>query len=392
MDTTVKKNEGFSGRLRRSATRTDALLIFFEALEAYGRSIDVSKAKMEAIFAHETPQAPYFEYAVTEGFTYEPSRWVETKLEDKLDHFMQSTIETLEELPEFDFVPALGIGSWDSGLISRMMGSDLEGLPDGGTRVRQYAAYSSSEALALPPVDAASHPYITAMADEVGFFMDLLGGRVDFTYPQMQGPLTNIMRIIPQETMLMESVTDPESMGELAGRVGSVTCDIIEVLTGAAGVPGVFRPRGRFYQPGHIRGLYVDDYLSVIRPGDYLSICAGAWKEMADRIGPIFFHTCGPVLQAIGMMKKLPGLRGFETCFVDGQHKRTRDLEAMKAACGQDLACFSFGLPFGEPVEDMDRLTPEWLAAMSRDGGFAMQAHGSLENGRRIASRILDVL
>jgi hypothetical protein len=137
-------------------------------------------------------------------------------------------------------------------------------------------------------------------------------------------------------------------------------------------------------QPPWIRGLLVDDYVSVLRPENYEAVTRTSWQMIADRIGPTFLHTCGPVLKWAGMLRRLPGLAGMETAFVHGFSKTTSELEELKRALRGTVVLQSFELPHGEIVHDEESLTAEWLRRMSENGGFIMQGSGPAKRGREL--------
>ena len=187
----------------------------------------------------------------------------------------------------------------------------------------------------------------------------------------------------------MACVTHPQEMRLLSEKIWRIAVRLVKAMWEAAGGSHMLRPRLRGYQPEWVNGLIVDDYLSVMRPENYLEVAASAWQMMAEEIGPIFYHTCGPTLQSADVMQQLPGLVGFETAFVNGQSKTTEDLVAMKRALNGKVLMQSFVLPFGETVHDEDNLTPEWLEEMNEGGGFLLHGAGTVEQGRRLWRGVL---
>jgi hypothetical protein len=233
-------------------------------------------------------------------------------------------------------VPTVHPGHGTSDLIPRLFGCDFD-----VTRITDLER--DIDGVMAEEIDILAHPRARDQVEFTGLSAEMLQGRVPVVYPQMQGLLTNSVRII-------------------------------QALQKTAGGPENVRPRGRFYQPSWIRGLQVDDYLSVIRPDDYEAICAPTWREMTDALGPIYLHTCGPVAHALDMIRRLPGLAGFETAFVNGQSTTTQEIRSGKSRLQGKLVFSTFGLPHGEPASDGGNLTREWLDGMSAGGGYMLHA------------------
>ena len=81
------------------------------------------------------------------------------------------------------------------------------------------------------------------------------------------------------------------------------------------------------------------------------------------------------------MIKRLPGLAAFETAFVDGQQTTTTNIVKVKEALDGRIVMGTFGLPHGEPLEDLQNLNRNWLEQVSEGGGYMMFASGSYEEG-----------
>jgi hypothetical protein len=203
----------------------------------------------------------------------------------------------------------------------------------------------------------------------------------------MQGSFSNIVRLMPQEEALVASLAEPEKIRKLALHIAGMIAQIIRAFR-AAGEGGSLRARLRLPPPPGVKGLFVDDYVSVLRPADFLSLNIDAYRLMADAFDGTFLHTCGPVSQCAGILPELPGIVGFETCFVEKQHKTTDQLEKLKAGMYNRIVVGSFALPFGQPVEDMENLTGEWLRKMSRGGGFMMQSSGTAGEAAGLAEKL----
>jgi hypothetical protein len=164
--------------------------------------------------------------------------------------------------------------------------------------------------------------------------------------------------------------------------------DISHAFWQAIGNPALARPRQRGVQPSWVRGLLVDDYISVIKPDTYLEVARSSWQMMAEQLGPIFLHTCGPTLQCGDMLLQLPDLAGFETTFINGFSKTTADLEAQKAVLQGRVALQSFILPDNRTVQDEENLTADWLCRISADGGFLLHTGGTAAEGRAFLAQM----
>jgi hypothetical protein len=374
--------------LRQSSTRREAVQRFLDALAAHREHIEDVKRRAEQIYRCETPSRPWFQFDVT-GFTYEPSRWVASELDKILDSGMQSALFKLESLPESDFVPMLGTGIAKSDLFPRMFGVTFDYPPDGSVLPRFHLIEKLPQDLVkLQDVDVTQTEPWREVVERVRFLAEETEGQVPIAYPQMQGQDTWAARLMDQAEMLMAYHTDPEAMRVIANIWSDIASRLILTLEQVAGGPAVLRPRARFYQPEWVRGLIVGDYLVVIKPERYYEVCAESWERLYRAVGPIFYHTCGPVWHTLEVMQKLPGLAGFECSYVRGQTKTTADLAAVKAQLAGKIVLCSFEWPLGGAVEDMENLTAEWLWGMSQGGGFMMQASGPAQEGRELLARL----
>ena len=51
--------------LAASGTKQDAMKLFSDSLDRHGERIAATKRKIDATYSFETPEVPYFEYAIT---------------------------------------------------------------------------------------------------------------------------------------------------------------------------------------------------------------------------------------------------------------------------------------------------------------------------------------
>ncbi len=374
--------------IRQAATRCEAVRCFLDGLAPYREHIADVKRRAEQIYRFQTPERPWFQFDVT-GFTYESSRWAATELDRILDNGMQSILFKLESLPQSDWVPMLTTGIGKSDLFPRMFGVTFDYPPDGSVLPRFHLIEDLPQDLAkLQDVDVTrTEPWCDAV-ERVRFLAEETEGQVPIAYPQMQGQDTWAARLMDQAEMLMAYHTHPDAMRFLANLWSDIAAHLILTLEKVAGGPSVLRPRARFYQPEWVRGLIVGDYLTVIRPERYYEVCAESWERLHRALGPIFYHTCGPVWHTLEVMQRLPGLAGFECSYVRGQTKTTADLAAVKAQLAGKIVLCSFEWPLGGAVEDMENLTAAWLWEMSQGGGFMMQASGPAAEGRELLARL----
>jgi hypothetical protein len=370
--------------IRSAKSRGDAVRRFLAVVDAHAEHIADVKRRVEQVYRFETPDRPVFQYDVT-GFEYEKSDWLNVDLDRLLDRGMQGLVFRLEAMPESDFVPLLPTGVGKSDLIPRMFGVTFDYPPDGSV-IPQFGLIEElpRDLEKLQGVDVTQTEPWQDVVQRVRFLVEATRGQVEIAYPQMQGPLTNAPRLMDHTEMLIACHADPDSMRFLANTWADVATRLILALQEKVGDPVLLRPRARFYQPGWIRGLIVGDYLALMRPEQYYDICADAWAMVRDRLGPIFYHTCGPVWRSLEVLKKLPGLASFECTFVRGQTGTTADIQRVKERLAGRIVLNHFEWPLDGTVQDTENLTAEWLRDISRGGGFMMQDSGSLEKGRNL--------
>jgi hypothetical protein len=222
----------------------------------------------------------------------------------------------------------------------------------------------------------------------VQFLAETVGDALPIAYPQMQGPDTNAARLMDQAEMLMAIITNPDDMRVAANVWAETSASLILELQRIAGGPDRLRPRQRFYQPDWITGLVVGDYLTVVEQHKFYAVFASAFEIMQRRVGPLFYHTCGPIMHTLDVLKALPGLAGLECGFVRGTTKTTADLAAAKGFfAGTQVLC-SFEHPTSGLMDDRENVTAAWLRQMSEGGGFMMQASGPVDEGRELFKRL----
>ncbi len=371
-------------RYAACASRADAKACFLDELAAQGNRIERTRRKMRDIYAFRTPDSPYVECQVTDGPRLAPSAWAVAEEERALDDVMRSALCALYAHPQLDVVPTAGLGPGNSDMIPSLWGLTFDVTREGAVMNRDYLFSDTYDLAArvgnMPEADVAASPRVQGYARRAAWLAEEFSGAVEAVYPQMQGPLTNAARTLPQDEMLVACAMEPQAVKLLVERQTRAALDMIALIRKAAGGAMRVRPRARFHQPEGVEGLFVDDYISVIGPRQYDDICRGSWQSMADAFGGIFFHTCGPVAQSMDMMAGLPGLRGFEFAFARGQHKTTADVEELLAFCRGKLVVHSFMLPFGQPVGDMEHFDRTWAERMSQGGGFALQFSGTTQD------------
>jgi hypothetical protein len=357
---------------------------FFALLAAHHDRIEDTKRRVDQVYRFESPDRPVVQFNVA-GFQYERAHWVHSGLDALLDTQMQRLIYQLESMPESDFVPLLHSGIGKSDLIPRMYGVTFDYPGDGSVIQRSNLIEDLPRDLKrLHGVDVTQSAAWEDVVERIRFLSEVAQGRIQIAYPQMQGPLTNAPRLMDHTKMLIACHAEPDSMRVLADTWSDIASQLILTLQRIVGDPELLRPRRRFYQPSWIQGLIVGDYLAIIKPEQYLTICRNAWETMYRRVGPIFYHTCGPVWRSLSVLKSLPGLSGFETSYVRGQTKTTTDLEDVKKRLEGKIVLCSFELPLGDPLADEENLTAEWLRDISAGGGFMMQCSGTAECGRKL--------
>jgi hypothetical protein len=384
--------------MKYSADRKDTIKWFFDVLDSHEERIQRTKSKVDSIYAFRTPDTPYFEYALTDPntsavtpFEYKAGAWVETEYDNRLDGALQRIAYYLKVFPQNDYVPSIHPGHGRSDLIPGLYGCDFDYTPEGAVINKNYRITdlgSDIDGFLAENIDLAADPIIAEQVEYARFASEAVEGRVQIVYPQLQGLLTNSMRLMEQTEMLMACVTDKPNMVRLSERIAEHMIGIVKLMLKATGSPKRIRPRGRFHQPSGVVGLMVDDYISVIRPQDYFDICNSSWQMMADELGPIYMHTCGPVAQDAEILLNLPGLVGLETAFVDHQHTTTVNVMDMKKRLEGRIVLGTFGLPHGEPVQDIHNLSRAWLDTMSEGGGYMMHASGTYNFGRHLFEKL----
>jgi len=365
----------------------DAVKIFQYVLEENTGRILASKQKMLDIYNGRTPKSPYFEFSITSGISNKKSVWANTSFLDELSREMQKITQMLQMTKGFDFVPSVSVdAASDSGYVARLLGSQIEDFKENGINIIRHAIETAADVDNLVMPNLGEDQFFNQMFEHVKLLSDTLEGCVDIVYPQLQGPATNSFRVMPQEEGLISCLTEPEQMEKLGNIVTRITIDVLKELIRYAGGFRYFRPRARFYQPEYVRGLFVDDWISIISPESYMEIYRSSWEMMYREMGPIFLHTCGPIDQCSELLTSLPGLVGMEATYIKGQSKTVNDLAAIKKKLDGKITLGSFGGPFGNVVQDEENFNPDVLKQLSWNGHFAIQAHGTPEYAAKLAN------
>ena len=377
--------------LRTAPSRVEAVRRFFDLLDAHGARRADLKRRVDQVYRFETPDRPVFQFDVT-GHKYEPAAWADSALDKLLDSNLQRIAFQIERMPESDVMPTLGTGIGRSDLIPRMFGVTFDVTPEGAVLQHFNLIEELPRDLArLQDVDVTqTEPWRDAV-ERVRFLAEATEGRVDIAQPQMQGPDTNAARLMDQSAMLMACRTHPDAMRVVSNVWADVASRLQQTLQQVAGRPGLMRPRARFYQPEWVTTVVVGDYLPFMQPKRWQEIFGEAFAILHRRAGPIFYHTCGPVIGTEDVLMALAGLVGFETSYVRKQSKRLADLADLKARLAGKLVLCSFEWALGGFTEDMENFTAEWLWGMSEGGGFMIQDSGPADEGYALY-RQLDLL
>ena len=364
---------------------------FTDLLDAHGARLADLKRRVDQVYRFETPDRPVFQFDVT-GHKYEPAAWADSALDRLLDSNLQRIAFQLCSMPESDVMPTLGTGLGASDLIPRMFGVTFDVTPEGAVLQHFNLIEELPRDLArLQDVDVTqTEPWRDAI-ERVRFLAEATEGRVYIAQPQMQGPDTNAARLMDQSAMLMACRTHPDAMRVVSNVWADVASRLQQTLQQVAGRPGLMRPRARFYQPEWVTAVVVGDYLPFMQPKRWQEIFGEAFAILHRRAGPIFYHTCGPVIGTEEVLMALPGLVGFETSYVRKQSKRLADLKELKTRLAGKLVLCSFEWALGGFTEDMENFTAEWLWGMSEGGGFMIQDSGPAEEGYALYRR-LDLL
>jgi hypothetical protein len=372
---------------RRQANRSDALRVFFDALDAQEQRIARTIQRAEDIYGGRTPDRPFLQFDVTNVPLQRRSAWATTDLCRLLDGQLQWNLFHLEALRGNDFVPSLMVQGGSAGCVPELFGVEfvVDGTAYNALRpVAPTVRDLSRDLEGLEVQDVRRHRNAGHLLASTSFLAEQTEGRVEFVYPQLGGPMNSACRIMEECEALMAMIADPEGMRRLLALVGDATVAWMNLVLEAAGGPSRVRPRRRFYQPGHVKSVMVDDWTSVANPRDYLAVTAPCWQKVTRSVGPAFLHTCGPVLPFIRTFQELPGLAGFEAYFTTGRERTTEQmLEVKEQLGGRRVFCALYAERLPHPVvaDDEKNATAEWLRQMSRDGGFMLNIVGTREEG-----------
>jgi len=376
---------------RKQNSRRAAVECFFDGLDRMRERVELSEMCIEQIYRFETPESPVIN-VLPNGFVYEKSGWAEGDLDRLLDHNLQRNLWQLEVLPESDYTPFLQAGGVGNDLLPALFGSEFEicgtehgdvyhvtrhGIPD----IPALEEWCRTQ-FALPVSDSAAY---RELLPKVRFLAELTGGRLELVFPQMHGPFTNALRIMPEQEGLIAAHVSSECLKMLIDRIGVSVLEIMRGFRDAVGSTALCRPRARLCQASSVHGVVVDDWISVMGPEQYLALASDYYRAISDEFGGIYLHTCGPVIWHEDAFLGIPGLAGFECTFTDGARSTTADFEVLKGTFAGKLvlgAFYSAHPPSPRIVDDEENLTPEWLERMSLNGGFMLNQGGSLQKCR----------
>jgi len=391
--TSKTTTQSFLNAFSHASNREDAVRVFFDALAPHQERIAATERRADDIFRFKTPDRPFIQYDVTDaaaGLEQKPAQWAKNNLDHTLAWQLMGMILNLEALPESDYVPMLYPGYGTSDLIPRMLGAEFDASADGAVIPRAFLIRDLATDLPkLSRPDPMAVEPCRGILETCRFLVEATESRLPIVYPQMQGPTTNAVRLMDQEDYLVACLTEPELVRQFSELLTGMIIDISKAMWQVIGNPALARTRQRGVQPVWVRGLLVDDYISVIKPDTYLEVARSSWQMMSEQLGPIFLHTCGPTLQCGSMLLDLPGFAGFETTFVNGFSKTTADLEAQKTVLQGRVALQSFILPDNRTVQDEENLTAGWLRRISAGGGFLLNTGGTTAEGRAFLQSML---
>ena len=370
------------------ASRKEAVKRFLDIIEKQGSRIEATKRKLESIYRFQTPDRPFVSFDIENGHEYQPSSWVSSRCEYKLDTSMQSILFHLEAVPQADYLPILSAHSGRMEFLPRLFGGEYDIRPEGAFLPKYYLIHDlENDIQKLPEVDILKKETVLETLSDTVALIEMTQGKVCVAYPYMQGCFNNVYRFMDQGKMLMACIESKELMSLLMKRIYHVRIQILKAVRKAVGNDELLRIRG--FHPPWIRSLMIDDFISVVKPQDYFDVCSEVWQAMYNDMGPVYLHTCGPISQCIDLFEKLPGLLASEFVYVDGQEKTTAQIELLKKRLYGKVVLFSIGLSNGYAVDDTENLTGDWVEQLSRGGGFMFNATGSAQQGRHILDQLL---
>ena len=97
-----------------------------------------------------------------------------------------------------------------------------------------------------------------------------------------------------------------------------------EAVRARVGIDYLLRVRGQGHHPLWVRGLVIDDSVSVVRRGDYYDTHGDEYEQMSADAGAVYLHTCGPTAQSVDLFGRLPGLLASEFLYAERQQKTAR--------------------------------------------------------------------
>ena len=358
-------------------------------LDRHAERIEATRRKLESIYRFTTPEEPFLSFDVEGGHQYRPSRWVSTRSEHSLDMGMQRIAHDLELLPKADMLPVLGTRAGGIDFLPRLFGGEFETSSRGECLPKFFLVHDLARDVdRLPEVEIEKSGTVAEALDDTAALVDYTRGRVCVTYLYMQGCLNNVCRFMDQEQMLLACLREKDQMRKLLGKIYQVRARILKAVRERVGNDDLLRVRGHGHHPPWVRGLVIDDFISVIRPEDYFETCSDVWRQMDRDAGAVFLHTCGPIAQCVDLYGRLPGLLASEFVYARGQRKTTEQVEALKASLDKKVVLYSMGLPFGGVVDDPENLNPDWIRNVSRGGGMMFNGTGTADQARELCDRL----
>jgi hypothetical protein len=164
------------------------------------------------------------------------------------------------------------------------------------------------------------------------YFMDRSRGLLPISLCDVQSPLNVAGNIIEINNFLMDTMMNPDTVGEflklLGGLIADFTADQLKILGKQVVWPGHGFPSSRAFTGFGSS----DDNIMLITPEAYRDLAIPSLLKMTENLQEPVFHSCGNWSERAGVVKQIPGVSMVDGAFTHQTDHDPNPPEAIRDA------------------------------------------------------------
>lgn len=275
----------------------------FQDYQLYAEAL---RARARAFWAAKTGVLVYRRMRVAEVFSA-GCREMDASLRWQLGA-LAASMDYPADLPNF-LEPWYGIGTTASAYGSEYIWND------GQAPAMRPRFGSAAEALSVAPTPVAETAIGRHTLAMIEYFLERTGGRLPLSLCDIQSPLNVACNLVDVNRLMLECLTDPESVTGLLDRLAGLIVEFARRQLALVGDLAVW-PGHSFASSPEFCGLGLsDDNILMVSPETYGHLAVPAFVRAGEPFGGPVFHCCGNWADWAGVVRAIPGLKMVDAAF-----------------------------------------------------------------------------